>query len=126
MEPLVAHRRRQVPPDRCKVLEYRPHEFLKDWLKRHGVALGAVTPTKVPYLLLVGTPDAIPFEFQYLLDIEYAVGRLAFDSPDQYGPYAESVVHYETATAVPNAREVVYWGTRHQADRAAPIALIGS
>ena len=125
LEPLVAHRRRRVPPDRCKVLEYRPGEFLKDWLKRHGVALGSVTPTKVPYyVLLVGTPDAIPFEFQYLLDIEYAVGRLAFDRPDQYRQYAESVVHYENATAVPK-REVVYWGTRHLADRATQMSADG-
>jgi hypothetical protein len=85
----------------------------------YGVATGAVAPTKVPYyLLLVGGPDAIPFEFQYLLDIEYAVGRLAFDRVAQYRQYAESVVAYETAGAVPNAREVVYWGTRHDGDRA--------
>lgn len=123
LEPLIAHRRRRVPPDRCKVLEHQRGEGMKDWLKRHGVSAGSVAPTKVPYyLLLVGDPEAIPFEFQYLLDIEYAVGRLHFDRPEQYRWYAESVVDYETSKAVPNAREVVYWGTRHAADQATQLS----
>jgi hypothetical protein len=122
LEPLIAHRRRHVPPDRCKVLEYRPGEAMKGWLGRHGVHSG-VAPTKVPYYLtLIGDPTSIPFEFQYLLDIEYAVGRLAFDRPDQYRQYAESVVDYETSAAVSTAREVVYWGTRHTADRATQMS----
>jgi len=123
IEPLVKHRQRRVPPDRCKVLEYRPGESIRDWLKRHGVSPGTVAPTKVPYyLLLVGDPTAIPFDFQYLLDVEYAVGRLAFDRPELYRQYAESVVSYETANTVPNSREIVYWGTRHPADRATQLS----
>ena len=123
LAPLVTRRRRQVPPDRCKVLEYHPGEVMNDWLKRYGVYVGSVLPTKVPYyLLLVGDPTAIPFEFQYLLGVEYAVGRLAFDRPEQYRRYAESVVDYELAGAVPNARQVVYWGTRHFGDPATRIS----
>src|SRR5262245_56002248 len=123
LAPLVRSRRRQVPPDRCKELEYRPGEAVKDWLKRYGTAHGSVDPRKVPYyLLLVGEPAAIPFEFQYLLDVEYAVGRLCFDVPGEYARYADSVVEYETAGAVPNGREVVYWGTRHAADRATQLS----
>ena len=123
LEPLLAHRRNRVPPDRCKVLEYRPGEGLNDWLGRYGSHSGAVVPTKVPYyLMLVGDPSAIPFEFQYLLDVEYAVGRVAFDRPEPYRHYAESVVAYETAGAVPNSREVVYWGPRHAADRATQLS----
>ncbi len=123
LEPLVAHRRKQVPPDRCKVLEFRPGETMKDWLKRYGVAPGNIAPTKVPYYVtLVGDPATIPFDFQYLLDIEYTVGRIAFDRPDQYRQYAESVASYETAGTVCNAREIVFWGTRHAADRATQMS----
>jgi len=123
LEPLIAHRRRHVPPDRCKVLKYKAGESIKDWLQRHGIATGNVVPTKIPYyLLLVGSPESIPFDFQYLLDIEYAIGRLSFDRPDLYRRYAESVVDYETSAAVPNTREIVYWGTRHDADRATQMS----
>jgi hypothetical protein len=119
LEPLQAHRRGRVPPDRCKVLDYRSGETMKDWLRRHGVYPGSVVPTKVPYyVMLVGDPTAIPLDFQYLLDIEYAVGRIAFDRPDQYRQYVESLVDYETAANVPNGRDIVYWGPRHAADEA--------
>jgi hypothetical protein len=123
LEPLIAHRRSHVLADRCKTLEYRPGENMKDWLKRHGVYPGSVAPTKVPYyLLLIGGPESIPLDFQYLLDIEYAVGRLCFDQVDQYRQYAESVVEYEKAQAAPTSRRIVYWGTRHPKDRSTQLS----
>lgn len=123
LQPLINHRRSHVPPDRLKQLEYKSGEGMKDWLKRHGVYPGSVAPTKVPYyVLLVGSPTSIPFQFQYLLDIEYAVGRLSFDHPDQYRQYAESIVDYETAGEIASSRELVFWGTRHAADRATQMS----
>lgn len=123
VQPLITHRKKGVPPDRCKVLEYRPGETLRKWLARHTVAPGSVVPTKVPYYVtLVGGPTEIPFDFQYLLGVEYAVGRLAFDTPEQYRRYAESVAAYETASGIKNAKEVTYWGTRHAADRSTQMS----
>lgn len=123
IQPLLDRRKSVVPPDRCKVLEYRPGESMKKWLTRYGIAPGTVTPTKVPYYLtLLGGPADIPFDFQYLLDVEYAVGRVAFDNPAEYRRYAESVAAYETAAAVQNAREVVYWGPRHAMDRSTQMS----
>ena len=123
VQPLIDRRKSVVPPDRCKVLEYRPGETMKKWLARHGVAPGTVAPTKVPYYVtLVGGPAEIPFDFQYLLDVEYAVGRLCFDAPEQYRRYAESVAAYETASSVNNAKEVTYWGPRHAADRSTQMS----
>jgi hypothetical protein len=113
LRPLLSHRERQVRPDRFKVLEHRG-ESRHDWLNKHGATSSDVDPERVPYyVLLIGPPTAIPFEFQYLLDVEYAVGRLSFDRPEEYRHYAESIVAYETASAPPNAREVVFWATRH-------------
>jgi hypothetical protein len=123
VQPLIDRRKSVVPPDRCKVLEYRPGESMKKWLARYGVAPGTITPTKVPYYVtLVGGPGEIPFEFQYLLDVEYAVGRLAFDAPERYRRYAEGVATYETASSIKNAKEVTYWGPRHAADRSTQMS----
>jgi Peptidase family C25 len=123
LAPLVKLRHRRVPPDRCKELEYRPGESMKTWLNRHAAHPGAVVPTKLPYyVLLVGDPQQIPFQFQYLLDVEYAVGRLSFETAEEYHRYAESVVAYETASTLPNRREVVFWGTRHPSDRATQLS----
>src|SRR5436305_1810864 len=113
LQPLIDHRSRQAPPDRFKVLEYRPGETREGWLGKYGAHGADVVPTQVPYyVLLVGGPETVPFDFQFLLDIDYAVGRLAFDRVEDYGRYARAVVAYETAPPV-NGREVVFWGTRH-------------
>src|SRR6185295_10118892 len=96
---------------------------MRDWYDRHGISAGSVDPEIVPYyLLLIGPPDLIPFDFQYLLGVEYAVGRLAFDTADEYERYARSVVAYESASAVPNAKQIAYWGTRHLGDPATSLS----
>jgi hypothetical protein len=123
LRPLIDHRARQAPPDRCKVLAYALGQTREQWLNSHGASGAYVEPTCVPYyVLLAGGPEAIPFEFQYELDVDYAVGRLAFDRPEDCRRYAEAVVAYETCAAVANAREAVFWGTRHAADPATQLS----
>jgi hypothetical protein len=128
LEPLIDHRRKAVG-SLLKVLDYKSDEQIRDWYTRHGISTGNFEPELVPYyLLLVGPPQKIPFEFQYLLGVEYAVGRVGFDWASDYAAYARSVVAYETAKAVKNAKEVVYWGTCHAADPATTLStndLIG-
>jgi hypothetical protein len=67
---------------------------------------------------VIGRPEVISFEFQTLLDMNYAVGRIAFDQREQYRRCVEGLIAYETAAAVPNGREVLYWRSRNRADRA--------
>lgn len=83
---------------------YRPGETYQDFLRRNGTVSGINNPEKMPYyLLLVGDPETIPFDFQYGLDREYAVGRIYFDSLDQYQSYARSVRVCESGTVrLPN------------------------
>lgn len=119
LDPFIEHRRQQVPNKLVKVFDYRHGESCARWLARYGVGRGAITPSKVPYyLLLIGGPDRIPFSFCHELDVEYAVGVLDFDTPDEYRSYIDSVISYETAGSVSNAKEAIFFGTRHLGDRA--------
>jgi hypothetical protein len=70
----------------------------------------------------VGDPEAISYEFQVLLDMNYAVGRLAFDDPDGYLRYVDSLIAYETAATTPNSREVLYWGTKNRDDQSTRLS----
>jgi len=120
LEPLISHRAKQVGNDKlARVLEYRGDEDVAGWLNRHGTSLGDEDPTKVPfYVLLIGGPERIPFDFQQILDLGYAVGRLHFDDPDAYGRYAQSVVAYEEGQGGGRTKEAVFFATRHEFDPA--------
>lgn len=123
---LVEHRRKQAGKDDIvKELEYREGEGLVTWLARHDVSSGSVVPNKVPYyILLVGGPEKIPFSFGFLLDVEYQVGRIAFDTPEEYAQYVQSVIDYETDTGTTalNSKEIVYFGSRHAFDEATQLS----
>ena len=124
LQPLIEHRRAQVGDDaRVKELTYFPTEDASGWLSRYGVSWGNVNPTQVPYYLLwVGPPDLMPFEVSHEIDSDYCLGRLDFDTPEDYGRYARSVVDYEKANAVRNLREAVFFGTRHPFDPATQLS----
>ncbi len=125
-QPLIDHRTQQVGNKaKVKVMEYRPGERFKDWLGRYKVGTGLANrdPRKVPfYLLIVGSPAQIPFSFGYLLDVDYYVGRIHLDSPDEYTRYVNSVIDYETSATVPNSRQAAFFGTRHTLDRATQLS----
>jgi hypothetical protein len=122
LAPLIEFRGKRAGK-RLKVLDYNKGEQLRDWYVRQGISPGNLSPGKVPfYLLLIGPPDQIPFEFQYLLGIEYAVGRLAFDDAAGYESYVRSTIAYESSAAVPNAKKISYWGTRHLGDGATKLS----
>lgn len=104
LEPLLAHRKARAGrerPERFRVYAgddgYRPGESSSAFMSRLGVGPGPVNPDKAPYyLLLVGGPDEIPYPVQYDLDLAFAVGRVSFDTPEEYARYAEGVIAAET------------------------------
>jgi len=95
-------------------LGYQPGESKNAFLLRFGRGAGPANPAQgVPfYILIVGSPEEIPFEFQYLLDVQYGVGRIHFDNLPDYAAYAESVVRAERQQ-VARSRQVTFFGPEH-------------
>jgi hypothetical protein len=125
LQPLLDLRQEQAG-DLYKIYEgrdgYRANETAQDFVERHGARLpDPADPEKIPYyLLIVGSPDEIPFHFQYQLDVQYAVGRIDFGSDIQaYANYANSVVAAEAKDA---SRKVTFFGVSNAGDEATQLS----
>ena len=106
---------------------YKPsagfYESKLDFLRKHKAGPGAAEPEKVPYyLLLVGTPEQIPYRFQSQLDVQYAVGRIHFDDIADYSNYANSVVKAEKNKPA-LAKEAAFFGVANPGDPATSMSL---
>jgi hypothetical protein len=126
MKPLL-NLRSEAEPLRIFEDEDAPHpdETAEAWLDRHGASMNVVDPSLgVPfYILIVAPVDSISFEFQYSLDLYWAVGRIWFKTPKQFSNYVESVVCYETINSVRNAKKITVFATEHDFDKATQLFM---
>lgn len=68
---------------------------------------------RIPYyLLLVGSPEQISFEFEFELSIQFAVGRIYFPTIDEYSHYAQNVIACEYGV-VHRPRQISLFATDH-------------
>jgi hypothetical protein len=119
---LLQHRHKQAG-EYYKEFPYFEGDTKLTFLSDYGCGPGPVNPANgVPYyLLIVGDPQQIPYRFQYQLDVQFAVGRIHFDTLEEYASYARSVVAAESgAWTLP--RRSTFFGVRNDDDRATHLS----
>jgi hypothetical protein len=126
LKPLLDLRRAQAGPLYREIggeAGYRFGEDKNSFLERVGAATsGPVDPERFPYyVLLVGSPEEIPYRLQYQIDVQYAVGRVFFDNLEDYAFYASSVVAAEQGWArLP--RKIGFFGVQNEGDTATRLS----
>ncbi len=128
LKPLLDHRQRKAG-DLYRVFEdeagYRAPESKADFCKRQSpeIKRGPARPEQMPfYVLLVGSPEEIPYEFQFQHDVMRGVGRLDFgDDLEAYASYAQNVVAAESG-AVKLPRKAAFFSVRNPGDDATLIS----
>lgn len=108
MRPLAEHRGMEDPES---PLLYHGEEEEKwfDWLHDSYYSLDLDGKKTPQYILIVGSPQQVPFLFQSVLDTAANVGRVAFDSLDDLQTYVEKVIRLDTADAPVVDRESVFF-----------------
>src|SRR5262249_24470312 len=135
LDPLIQFRKSEIDdpslfkvwPDDEKKGGYQGGQSVDDWLGQFRVGSDTLVQPKagVPYyVLIVASPEDIPFSFQYELDVYWAVGRLWLEKDEDYGAYARAVVAYEKANqAAPTEKKLTYFAPNFARDNGATKLL---
>jgi hypothetical protein len=116
LEPLLRHRN-------GRILLYHGEDEFK-WVEKNNA--GIYNPNRFPYYTLIaGSPTKVPYDLQFLLDANQAVGRIHFDDPADYARYAQMVVDQETGQAPRPGKRVVFFAPRRLGDEALVASSVG-
>jgi hypothetical protein len=115
LEPLVTHRQGQAvglwKEFTLVTNAAGGHESAQEFVLRNGGAPGITQPDKIPfYLLLVGGPELISYDFQFALGVDFGVGRLALPTTADYRRYAEKVLGAEQTVLTAGQKRVGFFG----------------
>ena len=103
LAPLIAHRRGQF-------FTYQG-EPARVWKELHH-ADQRDTSTFPHYVLIAGAPGRVPFDLQFSLATRHAVGRITFDTAEEYACYVRTVLEHEIGTRPAPDRRAVFFATR--------------
>lgn len=129
LKPLLDLRREQAGGELFRIFEggkgLWPGDRMATFFQRQEpeIRLGAADPVQMPfYVLLVGSPEEIPYKFQFQLDVMRGVGRIDFGADyEAYHRYAQSVVVAETGK-VKLPRRATFFGIANPNDRATQLS----
>jgi hypothetical protein len=129
LRPLLDLRREQAGDDFFRIFEggagYRPGERKDEFCKRQQPEIKEVppNPAEMPYyVLLVGSPEEIPYKFQFQLDVMRGVGRIDLgDDLGAYARYAQAVVMAERGQ-VQLDRRAAFFGVATPGDKATQLS----
>lgn len=131
LQGLIAFRRGLVGSDEmCPVFgdenhPYTPGQSASDWLSGLKLESNAQVPRHSPvpyYVMIVASPEDIPFEFQFELDVYWGVGRLWLgDNPKAYAAYGDAVIANETTRQTAVKKELRFFAPRFDGDQATEL-----
>lgn len=105
----LAEHRGMENPDEPLFFNDEPADEWFDWMNENYFSR-ELDMKKVPhYILIVGSPDQVPFLFQSFLDSAASVGRIDFDSLDNLNAYIEKVINLEKAADPVVSRETAFF-----------------
>jgi hypothetical protein len=102
---------------------YCPGDTKSKFLQRRRVGPGLANPREMPfYILLIGSPEEIPYDFEDQLDVMRGVGRLDFGKDfEAYAQYAHNVVMAETGK-VTLPRKATFFSVANPGDKATQLS----
>ena len=94
------------------VFNNTPENFWVEWISKYALLKKGRQMQPPKYILIIGSPNEIPFEFQSMLSDVAFVGRLDFDDIKELETYTEKVKRMEKGNLV--EKEVTFFATDHE------------